>query len=271
MVTIPKRTLTRIKGNLTKFKRILKKAQQQDINESQTVVIITDMLQEIMGYDKYTEVSHEYEIAGGYCDLGIKIEDKLHLLIEVKAIGLTLKENHLRQAINYASRHGSEWVILTNGIMWEVHRVIFQQPIKTEEIFTLNLLEIGAKDTKAIEQIFSISREGILKLALEGFRQERQLTNRYALGLILQSEPILKVLNREIRKINKSVKVTEEELLEILRTNVFKREVIEGDRADEVAKLLRRKVKIYKKKATRKPKQKKVETTITVPPPPPPI
>jgi len=41
---------------LKKFQPILTLAQSHDANESDTVIIITDMLSEIFGYDKYSEL-----------------------------------------------------------------------------------------------------------------------------------------------------------------------------------------------------------------------
>ena len=54
------------------------------------MVIITDLLQDIFGYDKYSEITSEHMIKGTFCDLAVKLQSELALLIEVKAIGLEL-------------------------------------------------------------------------------------------------------------------------------------------------------------------------------------
>ncbi|MEE8578105.1 MAG: restriction endonuclease subunit R, partial [candidate division Zixibacteria bacterium] len=77
MATIPKKAAERIVKGASKFKRILKMAQDRDLNESDTVSIVTDMLDEIFGYDKYTEITTEFAIRGTYCDLAVKIKDKV--------------------------------------------------------------------------------------------------------------------------------------------------------------------------------------------------
>ena len=41
-----------------------------------------------IGFDKYSEITSEYVIRSTYVDLAIKLDGKLALLIEVKAIGL---------------------------------------------------------------------------------------------------------------------------------------------------------------------------------------
>ena len=105
------------------FQRILRQARDRDVNESDTVTIIADMLERIFGFDKYTEVTSELAIRGTFCDLAVKIDDAVQYLIEVKAIGLQLKDTHLRQAVNYGANHGVPWVALTNGVDWEIYRV----------------------------------------------------------------------------------------------------------------------------------------------------
>ena len=100
MTRISKKIAKRLSFGLKQFQPILESAKSRDVNESDTVVIVTDILSEILGYDKYNEVTSEYAIKGTYCDLAIKLNGKLHYLIEVKAIGSDLKENHLKQAID---------------------------------------------------------------------------------------------------------------------------------------------------------------------------
>jgi len=141
MTTIPKNAEKRIKTGIKKYKNVLKKAKDRDVNESDTVTILIDVLADICGYDKYTEITREYAIRNTYCDLAVKIDDKPVFLIEVKAIGISLNSNHLRQAIQYASTEGIEWVILTNGDHWQAHRVIFEKPVKTEVGFDFSFIE----------------------------------------------------------------------------------------------------------------------------------
>ncbi len=92
MTAIPKRVNDRLSKNVRKFKRVLSTASDRDINESDTVSIITDMLEEVFGWDKYEEVTSEFSIRGTYCDLAVKLDGDLEYLIEAKAIGTDLNE-----------------------------------------------------------------------------------------------------------------------------------------------------------------------------------
>ena len=105
MISLPKRVADRLTKQVGVFQKILKDAKDRDVNESDTVTIVTDMLGGVFGFDKYADITSEQAIRGTYCDLAVKRGDAIQYLIEVQAIGLNLKENHLRQAVNCECRH----------------------------------------------------------------------------------------------------------------------------------------------------------------------
>ena len=113
MASVPKKVAERLTAGIKRYQPILAAAKSRDVGEADTVTIIKDMLADVFGYDKYLEVTSEYSIRGTYCDLGIKIDGTLQTLIEVKSIGLELKDNHVKQAIDYAANQGVDWVLLT--------------------------------------------------------------------------------------------------------------------------------------------------------------
>src|SRR4051812_19719313 len=101
MATIPSKVADRITTCLKRFQPILSSAKARDVNESDTVIIVTDMLSEIFGYDKYVEITSEHAVRGTFCDLSISLDGKSQFLVEVKAIGLELKDSHVKQAVDY--------------------------------------------------------------------------------------------------------------------------------------------------------------------------
>ena len=237
MARIPKKAEKRIRDGIKKYRNLFKRAKDRDVNESDTVTIITDVLSDICGYDKYAEITREYAIRNTFCDLAIKIDDKVAFLIEVKAIGIALKENHLRQAIQYAATEGIEWVILTNGDKWQAHRVLFEKPVKTEVTFEFSFIE-DKNISQLIEIFFLLSREGVKKSAIDVFHEEFQLTNRYMIAATLMSEPVLAAIRRQLRSLSSKVKITTEDIHRIIQTQVLKREVIDGDEAAQAKKRL---------------------------------
>ena len=120
MSNISKKVVDRLAAGLKRYQPVLEAAKNRDVNESDTSMIVSDMLAEIFGFDKYTEVTREHCIRGTYCDLAVVVDDKMRYLIEVKAIGTELKDQHVKQAVDYAANKGIEWVALTNAVRWNV-------------------------------------------------------------------------------------------------------------------------------------------------------
>jgi len=107
MQAIPRKVTERLGVALKKFQPILSASKARDDGEADTVMIVTDMLAELFGYDKYSDVTAEYAIRGTYCDLATKLDGTLQTLVEVKAIGLELKDAHVKQAVDYARTKAS--------------------------------------------------------------------------------------------------------------------------------------------------------------------
>src|SRR5207237_10450669 len=103
-------------------------AKAREEGEGDTVMSVTDMLAEVFGYDKYADVTAEYAIRGTYCDLATKLDGTVQALVEVKAIGLEVKDQHVKQAVDHAANQGVDWVVLTNGTHRRIYQVIFGKP-----------------------------------------------------------------------------------------------------------------------------------------------
>ena len=229
-MAVPNKVADRLVTGLKRFQPVLQSALSRDVNESDTSMIVTDVLAEVFGYDKYSEITRELCIRGTYCDLATRIDGKFQLLIEVKAIGGSLKDSHAKQAIDYAANQGIEWVALTTGNLWRVFRVIFSKPIDAELILDIDLLALNPKTPSHIESVYLLTRESMVKSGLQAFHDHLQATSRFYLGAVLLSDPVLETVRRELRRLS-DVKLELEELRDALRKDVIKREVLEGDKA----------------------------------------
>jgi hypothetical protein len=237
VASIPKKAEERIKSGIKIFAKVIEGAKARDVNESDTVTIVVDMLSTICGYDKYTEITSEYVIRGTYCDLAIKLDDKPTFLMEVKAVNVPLKEAHLRQAIGYAASEGIEWVMLTNGDHWQAHRVVFGKPVKTEVAFDFSFSDT-AKLPALTDFFFLISKEGVSKSAIASFHEECQLTGKHMVAAALLTEPVVSAIRRQLVAVGKGVKISEEQILSTLQNLVLKRDVLEGDDASKAKRRL---------------------------------
>jgi len=174
----------------------------------------------------------EHSIRGTYCDIATRIDGKLQMIIEVKAIGLELKDTHVKQAVDYAANQGIEWVALTNVHYWKVFRVMFTQPINAELVLDMDFLSLNPKDSAHLENLFLLTRESMIKSGLYAYHDQLQATNRFYLGAAILSDPVIEALRREIRRLSPDVRIQMEDLRTALKQDVLKRDVIDGDQAE---------------------------------------
>jgi predicted type IV restriction endonuclease len=255
MATISKRVSERLLKETRKFQKVLRSAIDRDINESDTVVIVTDMLSRIFGFDKYSEITSEYSIRGTYCDLAVKIDGNVKYLIEVKAIGLDLKDSHIRQAVGYGAQHGIQWVVLTNGVTWDIYRIKFERPVGDELLCSFNLFDLNPRKNEDQDILYLLCKEGLSKDVIEEYHEHLMSVNKFIISAILQSDTGLNLIRRELKRVSPGTRVDTDEINAILTTDVLKRDVVEGPYIDDahsrVKKASSRKLVKVKRKTTK--------------------
>lgn len=257
MFNIPKKVRERIVDSLQKYQPIIQSAIARDVNETDTVTIIKDFFSDCFGYDKYSELTSEFAIKGTFCDLAVKIDNKVKLLVEIKAPGVELKENQIKQAVDYSSNSGVEWVVLTNTVAWKLYKIEFKQPIETKLVAEFNILDFNAKREETQQSLFIFTKEGISKSALEEYYDKTEATSKYLIGAILLSDATLSVIKREIKKIHSDVRVDEESISNILLQDVLKREIYESTQFKENQKIIKKlQLREQKKKEQNKVQEK---------------
>lgn len=238
MADIPTKVARRIAEGLKRFQPILESGRARDVNESDTVTIVTDILQSIFGYDKYAEITSEHAIRGTYCDLAIKLDGALTLLVEVKAIGLELKDQFVKQAVDYATNQGVEWVVLTNGHLWRAYSVTFGKPVDYELLLEVDLSRLDPKNDDDIAPLFLLSKEGWKKSSIEEYKTQRQAVNRFTIAAVILELDTMQIIRRELRRIAPDSRIEVDDVEQVLIQEVLKREVIEGDKAEAAKKLV---------------------------------
>jgi len=239
-MSLPRKVSERIVGGMKRMVPVVQQQKLRDVSEADTVTLVKDTLSEVFGYDKYSELTGEHAIRGTYCDLAIKLEEKVVELVEVKAIGITLNERHIRQAVDYAANQGIEWVILTNGAVWRLHHVIFSKPIQTQLVAEIDLTSIDYRSEEGQEMLYLYSKEGFKKGAPGAVRDRQDATSRFLLAaLLLHNETVLNTVRRELRRVV-DIMVTEDEIRKVLIEEVVKRDALEGPQAEDAASRVKR-------------------------------
>jgi predicted type IV restriction endonuclease len=239
-MAIPKKVDLRILTAFRKLRPILQQAKNRDVNEADTVTLVKAILSQAFGWDPFFDVTSEFAVRSTFVDLAVKSENQIVYLIEVKAIGGDLKDNHLRQALDYAANQGVEWVVLTNGAIWQAHRVIFGKPINHELVFQLDLLNDELRNPKVREAAFVLTKEGMTKSAITQFHAEKQALSKFNVAAIVRSEAVLGVVRRELKRAYPNLNPNLDQIRELVLSEVLKRDVVEGDKADEAVRRMKR-------------------------------
>lgn len=251
MLKLPKKFCDRVQSRLKHYQNVVASHQKRDVSEADTVTVIKDILSDVMGYDKYSELTSEQQIRGTYCDLAVQIGGKVRFLIEIKSAGSKLGASHLRQAVNYGAHHGIEWIILTNAVEWKIYRIKFAQPIDWEEVANFCFSDLNPRTEDHLAKLFLLARESQASDAISTFHERTQVVNPYTIAQMVLSEPVVAAIRREMRRLFPDLKVESDAIADLLSSGVLKRELVEGDKVQDAKQRIKKAIQKLQR-ATRK-------------------
>lgn len=194
------------KSEISKAKRVIKRALDLDQNEADTRRGIERVLENVCGLDPLENLSREHAVRGAgeteYVDFTLNIKGEIVMMIEVKRVGLPLALKHLNQLSKYTIAKGCNWALLTNGKQWKLHGVSYGQPPQLTEILSWDLLE--DKPNRIAECMEYLTLRSLKKNEIEKLWQRRLATLPENVLTALMSHAVLNAVRREIFKNTKS-------------------------------------------------------------------
>ncbi len=187
-------------------------------NESDTRLIIDQMLQNILGYN-IEDIKTEQRIKGRRADYVLFVNNRDMIVIEAKRMGMNLREQQTFQATSYGAHSGIKWVVLTNGIVWQLYHIETGNKIETDLVFTIELMD--GLDEEEAYYFYLISKYGMSrKNLLENLWQKiSTLCYDNIVDAILTEDIISKIRILLIK--NTKFKVTNDEVRNVIENNVF--------------------------------------------------
>jgi predicted type IV restriction endonuclease len=216
----------RLRAGIRRFHKPLTDLVSRDANEGDTRLLVTDFLCEALGYDKYTDLTTEYQVKGEFADYGIRIDQQLVAFIEVKRVTTKLIARHLRQVEMYAVNEGVEWVILTNGSHWQVYHLTGGLPVAIDLAFEVDLLS-DATPTQKVNELFYLTREAFKRHLIDDLWRAKRATSPVSLARILCSESVATAIRKELRR-ETGHNVDEVEIVKLLRDTVIRPEAMKA-------------------------------------------
>lgn len=192
-------TRERVKSAIRKYQKPLNDILGRDANEGDTRLFVTDFLCDALGFDKYEDLTTEYRVKGEFADYGVRIDKQLVAFIEVKRIAQKLSANHLRQVQTYAVNEGVEWMVLTNGHVWQVWHLTGGLPVIMDKALEVDLLSDEPLATKAAA-MFYLTREAMKRHQMDELWKAQAATSPKSIARMILSDKVVEEIRKELRR-----------------------------------------------------------------------
>jgi Type I restriction enzyme R protein N terminus (HSDR_N) len=189
----------RVRTAVRRFSKPLADLVSRDANEGDTRLLVTDFLCEGLGYDKYEDLTTEYQVKGEFADYGVRIDKQLVAFIEVKRCATKLNAKHLRQVEMYAVNEGVEWMVLTNGQVWQVYHLTGGLPLIIDLALEVDLLGEQSPAQKA-DGLFHLTKEALKRRLLDDLWKAKAATAPKSLAGVLLADVVVDAVRKELRR-----------------------------------------------------------------------
>jgi hypothetical protein len=149
-------------------------------------------------------------------------------LIEAKAIGVELKDAHVKQAVDYAANEGVSSVVLSNGAIWRLYNLKFGKPIDKTLVFEIDVSSCDHKSDHVICCFGSLSAEGYSKDCLTELLNEKQTSSKYTVAAVLRTPKMIEALRKEVRRLS-GIRLDHNYLSLLVANDIVKRELVDSD------------------------------------------
>jgi len=229
-------------SQLRRFASAFREARDRGANESDTIMYLVKFFEEVLEYDSLKgEISKELAIKDRYCDIALKIDGTVRLLVEGKAAGIKgLVDKHIEQAENYASKAGIRWVTLTNGIEWKLYHLSWaeNEGITHDLAWEANILEEIEPDAEDLwEKLCLLSRSSVARGLLDEYWERKKALSPGSIVRVLFCEEVLTAIRRELNR-NAPARLEMEDVFNAVRDTLSKEALLE---AGDIGMIKRRK------------------------------
>lgn len=227
----------RIKKGLRRMNGVVERAIRDDYKEADTRKIVSDVLCEYLGWDKYANLTAEQMIGSRFADYVVKKDGEQLFVVEVKQIGLKLKETHLNQARLYAIDEGIDWIILTNGDEWQAYHTALEDKVPvTKHVFTVRLSDPDLKPAEKAELFYLFSEEANRKKEIDGYYYRRVALSGENLADHILSDDVINKLRISIKN-STGQRLDNSEIAIALLNRLFLPEKITEDHRKAIRKM----------------------------------
>lgn len=188
-----------IRKPLKEFAHHFLEARERHATEGDTVALLCKFFEDVLGYDPIADIGHELKVKGNKrVDLTLKVDTVVRHLVEAKAANEKLRDNHIDQAYGYASQNNFNWMILTNGVDWNLYHLTIDDGVNYEIAFKVSIAPETLDD--AAEKLALLHKKAVKKDELEEWWERYSAIRPVSIGKALFQECVLKLLRTEVHR-----------------------------------------------------------------------
>jgi len=229
----------RIKKGLRRMNGVVERAIRDDWKEADTRKIVTDVLVQLLGWNEYANITCEQMIGSRYADFVIRKEGEQIAVIEVKQVGLKLKDTHLNQARLYAIDEGIDWIVLTNGDHWKVYRMELEGKVPvSKHVFDVTISDSDMKPAEKAELLYLMSEEAHRKHEINDYYQRKVALSGPNLADHILGDDVINKLRNSIRSTT-GQRLSNSEIANALVSRLFRPDAVTEDHQKAIKKMIR--------------------------------
>jgi hypothetical protein len=99
----------------------------------------------------------------------------------------------------YAVNEGVEWMILTNGQVWQAWHLTAGLPVVLDLALEVDLLGEGGPTQKA-DALFPLSKEGFKHHVIDELWRVKAATSAKSIGTVITSDTVIEQIRKELRR-----------------------------------------------------------------------
>lgn len=204
-------------------------AKGKSSTEEDARIIINDILAYVLGYDKYNDLKTEHKDRNGRLDYIVKLsegpnakkKEKYDFVIEAKAAGQDLKQDHVNQTLTYCLSASVDHFILTNAKEWQLYKVVKSKNKNEAQLIWETNLNHGCDLETLVDDMYVFSKHAYIENKWEDVADMNKATDVADVMAVIYSEKFIKSITRTLRDVH-DVKVSETALQEVIAEKVFK-------------------------------------------------
>ena len=203
--------------------RLKEISQNPSSSEEQVRVWCIDAIRSALGY-RDEEIDTECRVLSGRVDIAIKKDNRILIVVECKNIRSRLGGSVRDQGGAYAATLSAEWMVVTNGDLWKLYRVVprnGQEP-KLELIFDISLLDEDGISDRDAENLYLLTSRAMTCGDTQKVYHNVCCLSSLRLRSALFSERVVKAMRLELLQTYQEesqvrLSLDDEEILEALK------------------------------------------------------